>query len=178
MTGLKDLVPYTCKLSLLYIDRDLELLNSITTILKKVFLWVDDANSSSIGSSCLKANNYDLVIIDLSSDMAVAQELISEIKSISKYQHILVTTKGTTPQDDLKIYSMGVDYVLKKPFTASSMLDQILYITSKLANDRSYLKEDIEKLNNDLLYERKRIGRFMINEKKLKDKIQLYEGRL
>jgi len=178
MAELKELVPYTCKMSLLYMDTDKELLNGITTVLKKVFSRVDDAEDEDIALSYVKVNSYDLIIIDASSDVSTTKQLISNIKSLNKYQHIIVSTKETTFEDDLDIYSVGVDCVIRKPFAASSMLSKILYVTSKLSNDRNYLQNDMKKLNDDLLYERKRIGRFMMNEKKLKEQIQSYENKM
>jgi len=37
---------------------------------------------------------------------------------------------------------------------------------------------DLNRLSEDLLYERKRIGRFMLNEKKMSDKIKAYEDKI
>ena len=178
MAELKELVPYTCKLSLLYMDEDKELLHAITTVLGKVFSRVDDAGDATVAVSYLKANSYDLVIVDSTSDTIEIEQLIDNIKSINKYQHIIVSTKDTPAEDDLNIYSLGVDCVIKKPFAASLMLEKILHITSKLANDRNYLQDEIKKLNDDLLYERKRIGRFMLKEKELKEKIERYESKV
>jgi DNA-binding response OmpR family regulator len=158
MAELKELVPFTNKLSLLYIDEDQELLGNITGLLKKVFYRVDDASDATSGIGYIKVNRYDLIIIDSTSSIMSVNQLIKNIKSINKYQNIIVTAKDTTPDDEVEIYHLGINSVLKKPFNASEILDSILSSVSKLLNDRNYLEPQMNKINDDLLYERKRIG--------------------
>jgi len=178
MAELKELVPFTNKLSLLYIDEDQELLGNITGLLKKVFYRVDDASDATSGIGYIKVNRYDLVIIDATSSIMSVSQLIKNIKSINKYQNIIVTAKDITPDDEVEIYHLGINSVLKKPFNASEILDSILSSVSKLLNDRNYLEPQMNKINDDLLYERKRIGRFMLNEKKLSEKIKVFEDNI
>ena len=178
MAELKELTSFTSKLSLLYIDEDQELLLSIAELLKKVFLRVDDATDATLGIGYAKVNSYDLVIVDSVSSIMNIEQLVKNIKSIDKYQNIIVTSKDITPQEEIQMYQLGVCNVIKKPFNASKLLDQILSITSKLINDRNYLQPEVKKLNDDLLYERKRIGRFMLNEKKLTEKIKVFEDNI
>ena len=178
MAELKELVPYTSKLSLLYIEEDQELLLSITNLLKKVFFRVDDASDATLGIGYAKVNDYDLIIIDSASSIMSINQLIKNIHSINRYQNIIVSTKDITLEEKVEIYKLGVNYVVKKPFNASELLDQILLLTSKLLHDRNYLESDMKKINDDLLYERKRIGRFMLNEKKLSEKIKSYEDNI
>ncbi len=77
----------------------------------------------------------------------------------------------------IELYKLDVR-VIQKPFNASALLDEILYIASKNFQEREYLKDKVEALNEDVAYERKRIGRFMMNEKKLANKIKLYENSI
>jgi len=178
MAELKELIPFTSKLSLLYIDEDQELLGTISNLLKKVFYHMDDASDATVGLGYTKINKYDLIVIDSLSSIMSVNQLVKNIKSINKYQNIIVTTKDTTVDDEIKIYHLGVDNIVKKPFNASVILDSILSSVSKLLNDRNYLEPQVKKLNSDLLYERKRIGRFMLNEKRLNEKIKIFENNV
>jgi len=178
MAELKELIPFTGKLSLLYIDEDQELLGNITNLLRKVFYRVDDASDATTGIGYAKVNKYDLIILDSTSSIMNISQLIKNIKSINRYQNIIVTAKDTTANDEVQIYHLGINNILKKPFNASEILDSILSSASKLLNDRSYLEPQMKKLNDDLLYERKRIGRFMVNEKKLSEKIKIFEDNI
>ena len=171
MAELKDLVAHTKLLSLLYIDEDQEFLTTITAALKKVFAQVDDANDATLATGYLKVHNYDIVIVDSNSSIMNVENLIQNIRRINPYQEIILTTDESSPQEQLKLHKLNTSTLLNKPFKASILLDDILQTVKKLNHNRNYLDLKVEKLNTDLQYERKRIGRFMLNEKKLEEKI-------
>lgn len=184
MTDIKEILPFTKKLSLLYIDEDQEFLRNITTQLSKIFASVDDANDSAVGISYAKLNTYDLIIVDSVSSIMNVNQLIENLKSLNKYQDIIITSKETSSEKILEFYESNPSAFIKKPFTVELLLDSIYTVCSKLHHDRSYVDTQVEegstlelaKLNEELLYERKRIGRFMASEKKLNEKIKLYEN--
>ena len=189
MPELKEILPLTKELSLLYIDEDQYFLSIMTSELKKLFSRVDDANDATIALSYAKLNKYDLIIVDTASSIMNVNQLVKNLQSINQYQNIIITTSETSSEELLNIYKLCLNAVVKKPFNVNSMLDSIYTVCSKLNNDRTYmlseidtLKKDLrielDKLNADLLYERKRIGRFMLNEKKMSDKIKAYEEKI
>jgi len=178
MTEIKELLPFTTKMSLLYIDEDQEVLLNTTKLLSKVFARVDDASDAALGIGYAKVNRYDLIIIDSQSVIMSVEQLIKNLKSINKHQNIIVTAKNMEPEKQLEIYDLNINFVIQKPFSASEMLQKILSFASKVTHERQYLVSEVDKLNNDLLYERKRIGRFMLNEKKLSQKIKTFENNI
>ena len=178
MAELKELIPFTKNLSLLYIDEEEEILKRFVDAFVKVFQRVDDASDATAGIGYMKLNTYDLIIIDASSSVMNIFQLLKNIKAIHKYQKIIVTVKNLEDAQLLKIYALGVNAVVSKPFNISSLLDDILSLVSTLHHDRNFNASQIEKLNSDLLYERKRIGRFMLSEKKLNEKIKTFEDNI
>ncbi len=84
-------------------------------------------------------------------------------------------SKNLEDTELLKIYQLGVSSIICKPFEVSLVLEEILSLVHALNQDRNFNAATIEKLQSDLLYERKRIGRFMLNEKKLNEKIKIFE---
>lgn len=186
MADIKDILPFTKKLSLLYIDEDQDFLTSVTTQLSKLFDSVDDANDSTVGMSYAKLNSYDLIIVDSKSSIMNVNQLVKNLKSINKYQDIIITTKETSSDKLVEFYESNPNILIKKPFDIKLLLDSIHTICSKLHNDRSYVDaqasessmQELAKLSEELLYERKRIGRFMANEKKMDEKIKLYEDNI
>ncbi len=174
MIELKEIIPITKKLSLLYIDEDYKVLSNVTGILQQVFSRVDDAQDATIGLSYAKINTYDLIIIDSASTVMSVFQLLNNLKQINKFQNIIVTAKELDESSIIDIYKQGVCSVISKPFTASELLDEIASIASKLLYDRNYLQAELDKVHDDLKYERKRIGRFMVNEKKYNDKIKRF----
>ncbi|MDF1876885.1 EAL domain-containing protein [Sulfurimonas sp. SAG-AH-194-L11] len=175
MAELKDLLPLSKSLSLLYIDENQDFLTTITNVLKKVFSTVDDASDAVVGISYLKVHKYDLVIVDASSAIMSTDKLIKKIQEHSPYQKIILTTAQKSPDELLNFYALNISAIQMKPFKTTLFLDTIINVLEKLNYDRTYLQTQIEKINNDLLYERKRIGRFMMNEKILKQQINSYK---
>ncbi|MBU1658306.1 EAL domain-containing protein [bacterium] len=178
MAEFKDFIPHAKKLSILYIDENQQQLHSFTNILKKLFLRVDDASDATLGLGYAKLNEYDLIIMDSFSSVMNIYQLCKNLKSINSFQNIIITTDNLTCEQEIKMYQLGVNLIVNKPMNISAFLNDILNVLLKLTNDRDYLKEDLDKLNETLLYERKRIGRFMFNEKKLNDKIKLFEENI
>ncbi len=175
MAELKDLLPFSKSLSLLYIDENEDFLRTITTGLKKVFARVDDAVDATLGLGYLKVHTYDLVIIDSSSEIMSTENLVKNIRSANKYQEIILTTASKSKDEILSYYRFGISSLQIKPFKTADFLEAIVVLLSKQANERKYLSPQIERLNNDLQYERKRIGRFMLNEKNLTKQIDIYK---
>jgi len=175
MAELKELLPITKTMSLLYIDENQEFLTTITTAMKKVFTRVDDASDATLGLGYLKVHEYDLVIIDSSSEIMDANNLIKNIRLHNRFQDIILTTPTKSKDELLSLYALNVTALQRKPFKTASFLNTVLEVTSKLKSDRSSLKNELEKLNSDLLYERKRIGRFMMSEKVLHKQIETYK---
>lgn len=178
MAKLKDLLPYTSKLSLLYIEEDEELLYSVSDVLKNLFVRVDSANDANDGVGYVKFNNYDLIIVDSISTIMSVHQLIDNLKTLQPNTKVIVTVKSFTDEQLVDLYKLGIHSIIKKPFAASNLLDNLLDVTATLHHDRNYLQSEITTLNTELLYERKRIGRLLLSEKKLHDKIKAYENSI
>jgi diguanylate cyclase (GGDEF)-like protein len=178
MVNLQELIKYTKKLSLLYIDENQEILLQNTTELRKIFAQVDDASDATIALSYIKLNNYDIVIVDSKSNIMSIRQLVENIRAKNKFQDIIITTSEDDDKKLLALYSLSVNSLLKKPFTMGSLLQDLLHIAERLSLSNQTNSVDIEKLNEDLQYERKRIGRFMLQEKKLNDKIKSFEEKI
>jgi diguanylate cyclase (GGDEF)-like protein len=178
MAGLKELLEFSQNLSLLYIDEDQDLLQNISDVLQKVFHKVDDASDATIGLSYARLNKYDVAIIDASSTIMSGAQLIQNLKKIDPFLTIIVTVKNQSEKELLELYAQGIESVLLKPFKAVSLVDILYAALVKISHQREYLRPEIEKLNETILYEKKRIGRFMINEKKAAQKIKEYEDNI
>jgi diguanylate cyclase (GGDEF)-like protein len=174
MAELKDLLPFTKDLSLLYIDEDEELLSKFSNVLQKIFERVDDASNATIAIGYLKVNTYDIVLVDATSAIMSPTLLVENILKINPNQEILLTTQASTKDELLSLHKLQISTLINKPFKASLLLDKLHSVAKKLQHHRSFLEPKIEKLSADLLYERKRIGRFMLNEKKLEKTLQEY----
>lgn len=178
MAELKELIKFSDKLSLLYIDEDKEFLQNISEVLSKVFLKFDNASNATEGIGSAKFNNYDLIIVDSMSSAMTTEQFVKNIQSINKYQDIIIVEKNLDELKQLALYKLGVGAIVSKPLKISLLLDAILRIISKVAQERSHTTKEIESLNETILYERKRIGRFMASEKKLQETIEAYQNNI
>ena len=177
MATLKDLVPFTKNMSLLYIDEHQDTLVKNTQELSKVFHKVDDASDATMGIGYIKFNDYDIVIVDSSSTIMNINQLINNIRQKNQFQDIIITTKETTEKRVLSLYALNVNGIVQKPFSFNVLLDTLAHIAAKMMHDKES-NADTAQLQADLLYERKRIGRFMLNEKKLTAKLKSFEDKV
>jgi len=178
MAELKDLLPFSKTLSLLYIDENQEFLTSITKTLREVFTRVDDANNATLGLGYLKVNDYDIVIVDSVSSIMNANNLIKNILNNNEFQDIIITTPTKIKDELLDLYALSPSFLHQKPFKIHLLFDSIMKISKKLIHTRSFLNKELQEVNLYLLDERKRIGRFMMNEKKLKEQIDIYKNNI
>jgi len=174
MAELQDLIPLSKNLSLLYIDENQKFLTSITTILRKVFKKVDDASDAILGLDYLKVNQYDLIIVDSTSEIMSASKLFENIHTYNKSQKIILTTQTTSKDELLSLYSLNASSLQRKPFKTSDFLESILEVISILVDTREYLRKDVLKLEEEVTSQKRRIGRFMMNEKTLNAQIDIF----
>jgi len=174
MAELKDLLPLSKNLSLLYIDEDEEFLSSIVKVLQKVFKSVDDAQNATIALGYLKVNSYDLVIVDTSSAIMSPELLVQNIRKITPYQNIILTSSSDSLEGLRLLIDLQVQDIIKKPYKASLLIEKLYSLVRKIDHERRFLEPKIEQLSSDLLYERKRIGRFMLSEKKFQKTLEEY----
>jgi diguanylate cyclase (GGDEF)-like protein len=176
MAELKDVKRITQDLSLLYIDENQEFLTNITTILKKVFIKVDDASDAILGLDYLKVNKYDLIIVDSNSDIMTTEKLIENIRSYNKFQNIIMTTPIDAKDKTLNSHTLVLNALIMKPFKLTNFLDIILTVTEHIKYTREYLRSKIDTLEDELSSQKRRIGRFMIHEKELVKQVENLEN--
>jgi len=89
MATIRELIPYSSGLTLLYVDESQEFLMAAVNVLKQAFARVDDAHNATSGIGFAKINKYDLMVIDSSSSIMSATQLVKNVKEINKYQNLL-----------------------------------------------------------------------------------------
>ena len=200
MAQLQDLLPFTKKLSLLYVDTQDDVRRVNTATLGKVFGLVDEAADGYDALNLYKINQYDIIVIDSKIPGMPAMQLIKNIKTIKAGQQI-VYTLPEMPKAEEEIHlllNLGLQGCLIKPYSLESLLSaiyegaQVSYqrqqmreVTERLKTVKSQhekLLEDArareQKIKDELMYERKRLGRLMQSQKELEKRIQTYEAQI
>lgn len=192
MADLRDLLPYTKKLSLLQMDSDGNLGRAVAESMGKIFAQVEYAEGGYDGLNLFKINQHDIVILDANVPNLTSMQMIHNIKTAKAEQHIIYTTDKALPTDELiALVNAGVSALLQKPYTIESLLDAIAPLanvayrqmqTKELVERMQTVKEQHEhiiettqtreqKLKDELLYERKRLGRLMQRNKELENEV-------
>lgn len=143
---IEDLLPYSNKLNILYVDNDTSTEEIIHETLNKLFSKVYVAKNAKEGLASFKSNNIDIIIIDIE---------MAEIGGL-KMSHTIKTQKSDIPiiamsanmDQTLFIESTGIDLdaYLLKPLDINKLLITlnriIKYITSNqnLHSDSQYFR--------------------------------------
>lgn len=199
MTQLQDLLPFTKKLSLLYIDADVPMRSHVCSALGKIFNLVDEASDGYEGLNYYKINQHDIIIMDSRVPNMPAQQLIKNIKTFKPDQHIVYTSVDSmTAEELITLVNHGINGYVQKPFKLTDLLDalqtsaSVMYRQMQLGEELSRVKmlkqqqdrvlEDArvgeKKLRDDLLYERKRLGRLLKSQNELEKNVEAYEEQL
>jgi len=178
MADIKELHKHSKELSLLYIDEDQQFLQTMTENLSKIFAKTDDAKDATEGLSNLRLNEYDIVIVDANSTIMNSEQLASNFLKLQPTIQLIVTYKDLSETQLLQLYKLGTAITIAKPFTMGEFLDELYKLLIKISHQRLSLQPKVEELLENVEYERKRIGRFMLNEKKYTQTIQEFRENM
>ncbi len=111
---------------LLVVDDEIELLETISEVLKLKYEKVDIANSGKEALHHLKRNRYDVVLTDLGMPGISGWEVARKSKEVNAESRvILVTGWGMQAEDELKHHDEYVDKIISKPYDLEQLVDVI-----------------------------------------------------
>ncbi len=115
MTKLKQLKKYGSKISILYVEDDADLRDSISTYLHVIFDSVDVAQNGAEGLESFKSKVYDIVITDIQMPKMNGLKMIKKIREINPNQEILITTAFSQTDYIMDAISLHVNGYILKP---------------------------------------------------------------
>ena len=139
-------------LSVLYVEDDISLRESISVIFKNLFQHVDLAEDGIEGLELYKefyekeAKYYDIVISDIQMPRLNGIGLTKEIFNINKKQKIIIISAYNDKEYLIDLINLGVDFFMQKPLSSDELL-QVLYNTCT-----SFNAENIIALNGGYSY--------------------------
>jgi len=108
------------------------------------------AEDGEAGIDKLRQSKYDLIVLDLKMPKKNGDEILSEIRDLYPYIHVVVYTNYDDPTVMQKLINLGVDGFLKKGASAN-LWDMVEFIKSKLDPvDEKTRKELLTKMFNQL----------------------------
>ena len=106
----------------------------IKTVLKDMGHVVSVAENGKVALDILKANNFDLVLMDIQMPVmngVAVLNVIREMEQLSgKHLTVIALTAYALIGDKEKYLSMGFDGYLSKPFKTNELIDEMLRVVS------------------------------------------------
>jgi len=115
---------------ILIIEDELETSKYLSKALKEEGFFVECAENGTIGIDMLKANKFDLIVLDLKMPGKSGDEVLQEIRTIDPLISVVVYTNYTETPVMQKLMNLGVDGFLKKGASAD-LWGTVEFIKSK-----------------------------------------------
>jgi len=131
-------------LSVLYVEDDAQLRESVIAFLNNFFSVVEEAEDGLIGlkkyqSHKNKTDSYfDIIIADINMPNMNGVELCKNIRSINEEQSIIVMSAHNESDNLLSLININIDYFILKPIVYETFIN-ILFKVCREINDYKFL---------------------------------------
>ena len=146
--SLKELKILTSDLSVLYVEDEETLRDSVKKYLDKLFFKVDAAKDGEEGLSKFLEDKYDLVITDINMPKMSGLEMASTIKEGSPEQPILITSAHSDTDKFVNSIQIGIDGYIIKPIDYKQMISILYKVVLKIrqVKENQYYKKHLEEI--------------------------------
>ena len=154
----KGVSEYTGKLSVLYVEDDVDLLEETAEFLKDLFHSVDTAKNGLVAFNKYneyydrESKYYDLVITDVNMPVMDGMDLIRDIHSLNKIQPVVVVSAYSESSKLIQMIQSGVNNFLMKPINPEEFMKMLYKISKDIVNEIDVVRyrSDLEDLNDNL----------------------------
>ena len=136
MAGAKDLIQYSKKCTLLYVEDDLQLRNDTLRLLQMFFDNIAVATNGKEALDQFKPNQFDIIISDLYMPIIGGVELSRQIKAIDTTQLIIILSAHDEYEFTEKLKAVGVSDFIFKPLDIQKFLNVLFPICKKIAETK------------------------------------------
>ncbi|NOR57635.1 MAG: response regulator [Sulfurimonas sp.] len=126
MHSTKELVKYTKKLTVLYVEDDKQLQEDTLFLLEPFFKEISTASDGAEGLETYNKKFFDLVITDISMPVMNGIEMLSHIKEINSEQKVIAISAHNESDILIDLIKAGVSSFILKPIIQNELID-ILY---------------------------------------------------
>ena len=121
---------------ILVVDDEEDIRLVLSQILETQGFEVDTAENGAVAFDKVKAEHYDLMVLDVMMPVMDGFQLLEKLDPGTKEKlPIVVLTAKASDMDVMKGYSIGASYYITKPFDNISLLNAILYMLGDLSDD-------------------------------------------
>jgi YesN/AraC family two-component response regulator len=145
MKEIKELIQYTSKLNLLYVEDDTSTMEASLFLLENFFANITTAIDGKDGLTKFQNNKIDLIITDINMPYTNGLDMIDEIKKIDKEVKVIIFSANIEPKYFTESIKLGVDGYLLKPIDMSQLIKLLQNIVSSIR-----LRDEIHKNTKQL----------------------------
>jgi len=127
-----EMIQYTSKLKLLYVEDDLNAGEFFKTMMDEAFLEVILAFNGEDAMKKLRDNNIDLIITDINMPKMDGLEMIQVIRNMNKQIPIIILSAHIKPEYFLKSIKLNIKGYLVKPLDVDDLFDILKDICSSI----------------------------------------------
>ncbi len=135
-------------LNILYMEDEGMIRQQMEDILKNLFNSVTTAVNGQEGVDLFMKGQYDIVITDIQMPLKNGLEAAKEIRAVSPYTPIIVTTAYSDSSLFLTSIELGIDRYILKPISVPNLFGSLQAVAEALINKRK-----AEELNRKILLE-------------------------
>lgn len=119
------------KLQLLLVEDDIDLATAIIDYFELEKIQCDHAANGLSGFNLIKANHYDVVILDLNLPKMNGLEVCEKLRAQGIDVPILMLTAKDTLDDKLQGFAKGTDDYLVKPFAMEELIVRVKVLSQR-----------------------------------------------
>ena len=139
MKNLEEIIKYTSKLHLLYVEDDKAILEASSFLLENFFNNITTAVDGKDGLEKFKNNNIDIIITDINMPYLNGLEMISRIKEIDKDIKVIIFSANMEPKYFTESIQLGVNGYLVKPIDAEHLINILENVVASMR-----LRDEVE----------------------------------
>ena len=118
-------------MKILCVEDNQEILNFISTMLKKEGHVVDICDNGQNAFDMAFLNKYDLIILDYNLPCKSGYEVCKDLRSVKVDSYIIFLTIKSDTKDKIEFLKAGGDEYMKKPFSNSELIERINALSSR-----------------------------------------------
>ena len=142
--------------TVLYVEDEKEVNDSISTYLKKIFKQVISAEDGEEGLELYKKNNFDIVITDINMPKLNGLKMSKKIKELNPTQEIIIISAYTEIDYFVESIKIGISTYILKPLELNQMNRELYKIAKRLKafSENKQYKQYIKDIINEKIDEK------------------------
>ncbi len=122
--------------SVLYAEDDPKIRSEMMNYLGKIFPHIVACSDGEEGLRIYNETHFDIIITDISMPKMTGIEMLREIKKITPFQEMIITSAYTESDYFMEAISLGIDAYILKPINHVQIIEVLYKTVSKIVQAR------------------------------------------